>query len=81
MIVSELVTHVGAYALVLFLALEAVSFNTYPLYIPGNHGQEQFAAMFAKEAAEQLSNISLGVPCDQLWFNPAALIAWFMKDR
>lgn len=77
MVVSELVPHMGAHALVLLLALEASSFGLWRLQGPGKRGQQAVA----KEAAADLSKISIDVPCDQLWFHPAALIAWFMKDK
>ncbi|KUI63441.1 hypothetical protein VM1G_10396 [Cytospora mali] len=76
-VVSELVPHLGAHALVLLMALEAASFNPFKLHKIGSNDQQAFAKM----AAKKLLNISIQASRDELWFHPAALIAWFMKDR
>ncbi|KUI63693.1 hypothetical protein VM1G_10411 [Cytospora mali] len=73
MVVSALIPDMGVHALVLLLAWEA---SNYTLTLPQQGWKQEAAGPVAK----QLSNISIRLPRDQLWFNPAALISWFMKD-
>lgn len=76
-IVSKLAPCLEAYALALFLVVEAANYSYYDLGQRSRERRQKCTILVAQE----LLKMDIRVRRDQLWFHPGALISWFVGDR
>lgn len=94
-IVGGLVPHLGAYALVVYSALEGECVGNYSCSMVVKLTNVASTISWAKLAnrsmerrwrvvelvIEKLLDLKFYVQADHLWFNPAVLVAWFTGER
>lgn len=94
-IVGGLVPHLGAYALVAYSALEGECVVNYCCsmvvrltdvastisWVKMAHRSVERRRRVVELVVEKLLGLKFCVQADQLWFNPAVLVAWFTGDR